>query len=93
MIGKWQLGINPGYEPTEADLCIPKSWQIDQVMGITIMVQTKKEFIIIPKCTIAMLSNPHFHLKKKLLSNPHGHFFSSTYYCQIKQKNKNKNKK
>ena len=87
-------GINTGYEPTEADLCITKSWQRDQVMGITIMVQTKKEFIIIPKCTIAMLSNPHFHKKKiKMLSNP---LLSSTYYCQIKKikiKIKNKNKK
>ena len=36
-------------------------------MGITIMVQTKKEFIIIPKCTIAMLSNPHGHFFQYLL--------------------------
>ena len=66
----WQMAtssdINLGYEPLEADLCITKSWQRDQVMGITFMVQTKqkkkkKKFIIIPKCTIAMLSNPHFH--------------------------------
>ena len=57
-------GINTGYEPTEADLCITKSWQRDQVLGMTFMVRTKKKkkkFIIIPKCTIAMLSNPHFH--------------------------------
>ena len=35
--------MNPGYEPLEADLCITKSWQRDQVMGITFMVQTKKK--------------------------------------------------
>ena len=62
----WQMatsgGINTGYEPTKADLCITKSCQGDQVMGITIMVQTKKEFIIIPKCTIAMLST-HIFIK------------------------------
>ena len=64
-------GTNPGYEPPKADLCITKSWQRDPVMGITFMVQTKekKKFIIIPKCAIAMLSNPHFHqikLNKKI---------------------------
>ena len=35
--------INLGYEPLEADLCITKSWQRDQVMGITFMVQTKQK--------------------------------------------------
>ena len=44
-------------------------------MGITIMVQTKKEFIIIPKCTIAMLSNPHSHKKKKIVVKPTWAFF------------------
>ena len=55
-------------------------------MGITIMVQTKKEFIIIPKCTIAMLSNPHSQPKKNCCQTHMG-IFSSTYYCQ-KIKNK-----
>ena len=35
-------GINPGYEPSKADLCITKSLQRGQVVGITSMVQTKK---------------------------------------------------
>ena len=54
--------MNPGYEPLEADLCITKSWQRDQVMGITSMVQTKKKeeegLLSFQKCTIIMLSNP-----------------------------------
>ena len=59
------------------------------------MVQTEKEFIIIPKCTIAMLSNPHSHKKKKkkLLSNPHGHFFPVLITAKKIKKIKKKKKK